>query len=99
GFWILAQQFASGHHHSRSAKAALQTMFFVESFLDWMQFSIFHETFYGYNFGAISLNGKKCAGFYRFAIQQNRACATARGVATDVCSGEVQYFSEKMNKE
>jgi hypothetical protein len=71
--WISFEERGRGHHHARCAKAALQTMVFMESLLNGMQLPVRCKTLHGLDFHSIGLNGKDRTRLDRFAIQLHGA--------------------------
>jgi len=65
---IAAKQLHRLHNHTRGAVAALQTVFFPKTFLDWVQFAINRQPFDGRYFRAIQLDGESGAAFEAIAI-------------------------------
>src|SRR6516165_8703119 len=59
---ILLQKDIRRHQHARRAIAALQPVFLFESFLKWMQRSVFAEALNRHQFAAVCLYRKHRAG-------------------------------------
>src|ERR1700722_1951784 len=96
---ILLQERASRHDHARCAEAALKSVLFFKSFLQWMELAVLGHAFNSANLAAICLHGKKGAGLYRSAVQEHCACTAACGVASDMRSGERKHLTDEMNQE
>src|SRR5260370_41299438 len=60
---ILLKEGVGRHQHARRAVAALQSMLFFESCLQWMELAVLHQAFHGEQFAAIGLHCEHGAGF------------------------------------
>jgi len=89
GVGVVLQEFGGGHNHAGCAEAALQTMFLPEAFLNGVQAAFGRQSFNGGDFAAVGLYCQESARFDSFAIEVDDTRAALRGIATNVCSGEV----------
>src|SRR5215831_20176282 len=71
------------HDHSRCAIAALQAVFFPESFLHRMQIAIGGQAFNRGDVAAIRLHREHGAGLDRLSVERDGARTAERGLATD----------------
>ena len=74
-------------------------MILHEGFLHRMHFAVGDQTFNGGDLRAIGLHSKNCAALHCFAIEVERACATARGIATNVGTSETKVFTYILNEQ
>src|SRR5271170_4271677 len=58
GVRVIAEQGIRRHQHARRAEAALQTMLFLKSLLQWMELTVLHQSFHREHLAAIGLHGK-----------------------------------------
>src|SRR5712691_11409379 len=96
---IRTQECVSGHQHSRSAEAALQTVLLEESLLQRMQLAVLFEALDRQYLAPVRLNGVRGAGFDGPPIHHDRAGPTVAGIAADVSPSEPQGFADKMDQE
>src|SRR6185503_14625074 len=89
----------SGQDHAGRAVATLQAVTLPEALLKGMQLAVPCETLDGGDFGAIRLDSQERAGFYRLAIQKDRAGAAQRCLAPDVRSREFALIAEKIGEQ
>src|SRR5256885_9796488 len=75
------------HDHSRRAVTALQAVLLPESLLHRMEFPISGKPFNRGDIGAVSLDGKHCAGLHGLAVDEDRAGSADRSLTTDVRAG------------
>src|SRR5262245_32264043 len=87
------------HDHSRSAVTALKAVFFPETFLQWMELSVFGHAFDRHQIRAVSLDCKHGAGFHGQAIRQDRAGATDAGLTTDVRARQSGHIANEMRQK
>src|SRR5262245_7021211 len=87
------------HHHPRRAVAALQSVFLPETFLNRMKFAVLFEPFDSTDFATVRLHGEDGAGLHGLAIDQDRARAAVRRVATNVRAGEPKLVAQKVHQQ
>jgi hypothetical protein len=88
-----------GHNHARRAEAALQTMIFPESLLDWVQLPILGEPLDRYYSRTFGLNSEHAAGFDRLAVDMDHASSTLAGVTADVRAGQPKLLPQEINEQ
>src|SRR5579875_83787 len=93
GIGVILEQLIRGHNHARCAEATLQTVLLPETFLDGVQASLGCQSLDGRYLAAIRLHSQGRTGFNGFAIEQNGAGSTLRGIASNVRAGEAQHVS------
>jgi hypothetical protein len=79
---IVLQQIGGGHYHAGCAETALQSVAFLKSFLQRMQFTVVRQAFNSGDVTAIGLNRQQGAALGSFAIYMYGAGAAATGIAT-----------------
>src|SRR5262249_13489408 len=89
----------AGHHHSRCAVAALQSVLFGETLLHGVQLAALLEPLDGRHFCAVGLNREHGAGLHGLAIQKHGAGTAMRGVAADVGSRQAQHFADEVDQQ
>src|SRR5579864_9466351 len=87
------------HDHSRRAITALQAVVFPETLLHRMQLALGRHALNGRDLGAISLDSKQRAGFYRLAIHQHGTSAAQGRLTADVSAGKIERFPEVMHQQ
>ena len=96
---VVLQEAVGAHQHARCAKAALQAVLFVKAVLQRVQHAAVGQAFDGFDFAALALHGEVGAGFHRLAVNVHGAGAAVAGFAADVGTGEVHFFTQKVNQQ
>jgi len=90
------KELLAGHHHSRSAKAALETVFLPERLLYPVHLAGCRQTFDGRHRSPVSLHGKQAAGLHGGSVQLHRACAADRSLAAYMRTGKPEIIPKKV---
>ena len=61
---IPLQELISRKYHARGAVATLQSVFFPETLLNGVEFSVLSQALNGHNIGPVGLDGQHGAGFH-----------------------------------
>src|SRR5690349_5703364 len=99
GIRISIQNLCRSHDHTGRAIAALQTVLLPKAFLYRMEIAVRRHAFDGCNVRPIRLDSEHCARLSRLAIQNYRAGAADRGLATDVGAGESRHISDVVDQQ
>ena len=91
---IAAQLSRNRHHHSRSAKSALESIVGDKRGLHGMKILSSAEAFDGNDVVAAGISRQHHAGGYRPAVEMHRAGATSAAVAYHFGTGELQMIAE-----
>jgi hypothetical protein len=87
------------HNHPRRAVPTLQSVILTKRLLHRMHLVALSQALDGNDRVAARLSRQNGARFHRFTVEVNRARPTRRGVATDVCTGEVAVIAEVVHKQ
>jgi hypothetical protein len=87
------------HDHPRRAVAALQTVVAAERFLERMERVPVREALDRGDLATVGLRREERAGLHRLAVEEHRARAAGRGVATDVRAGQSEGLPEEVHEE
>src|SRR5712692_1805039 len=87
------------HQHSRGTEAALQSVVFPVSLLDWMKVFTFCQPLHGQDTRPLGLNREHHARFNGLAIHDYRARATMSSIAAYVRACEIQHISEEVDEQ
>jgi hypothetical protein len=99
GIAVIFKKIGTSHNHSRGTKTTLQTMFFLESFLQGMELTILAHAFNSGNISPIRLNRKHGTRFHRLAIHMDSACTTGTGITAHMGASQSQFFPDVINKK
>src|SRR6185437_2693155 len=89
----------AGHHHSRSAVAALKSVIFDEFFLYRIELAFFSEALHCRDLPTVRLHREVKTGFHDLAVEQHGAGAAFADNAADVRAGEADGFAQKMREQ
>src|SRR4051794_10140491 len=87
------------HDHSRRAISALQSVVIAKRGLHRMQFVALRDALDRDDVGAAGLASQHSAGLDRLAIDMHDAGTALAGVAADMGPGQVQIFTQQVNKK
>src|SRR5579875_588071 len=94
-----AEEVDGAHDHPRGTIPALQTMLLPKRFLHRMKRLRRADPFDRRNARPVGLHGEHRTALHRNAVDEDRACAAARRVATDVRPGQPQVLAEEVDEK
>src|SRR5438094_271564 len=96
---IPLQEEEARHQHSWGTVAALQSVVFPKSLLDWMKIFTPCQPLHGQDIRPFGLNREHHARLHGLAIHDYRASATMPSIAAYVRACEIQHISEEVNEQ
>src|SRR5437660_2815756 len=96
---IPLQEEEARHQHSWGTVAALQSVVFPKSLLDWMKVFTLCQPLHGQDIRPLGLNREHHARLHCLAVHDYRARAAMPGIAAYVRACEIQHISEEVNEK
>src|SRR5689334_18780744 len=96
---VVLEQRGADEHHARSAETALQAMLLVKAGLHGREAGRGCQSLHGRDAATVSLHRELSARLDGFAVDQHRAGAAARGVASDMRAGKPEVGAKEVDEE
>jgi hypothetical protein len=93
GLGVFEQKLYSAHQKAGSTVAALQAVTIAERLLYGMKLTIDPQSFDCQHLSAIRLEGEQRARLHGSSVEHHSTRAAIAGVAPDVRTGEIQFFT------